>query len=339
MVFAVAPRPGVNRAKTTTFGQGLPTEPVDLDTLDRALIEALTVDGRAGNRALAARLKVNEVTVAARLRRLEDSGVMRVVAITDMRLFGHREFAFAMIQVAGRPVHAVATEIAKLTESIGVTICIGRFDIMVAILGRDRKHLADLFGRVLPKIKGVTSVHGSFALDVLKHDSKWGLLRAEAGATPEAQVSDTVDQMDLSIIALLQQNARRSNRQIAADLGVSEGTVRVRIKRMVAERVFRIQAVSDVELSGLGAHAYLLVSTAPGKADDIAKALARRDDIVQVTRVLDTVEVVAVMQSPDDATLVASVFDEIALLPGVRRAEIVAGVASPKHTYAWTWIV
>lgn len=316
------------------------TDPrLELDDLDQALIEKLREDGRAGNRSLAAELKVNEVTVAARLRRMEDAEVMRVVAITDIRLFGHREFAFAMIEVAGRAIHAVAADLAKLPESIAVTICTGRFDIIVAILGRDRLHIADLFGTVLPKIKGVNVIHGCMALDVLKYDSKWALFGVDPGNAPEALPSDTVDEMDLAIIALLQRNARRSNRQIAAELGVSEGTVRIRIKRMLADRVFRIQAVSDIVVSGVGAHAYIMVAAGPGKVDDVAKALAKRDDVAQITRVLDQFDLVAVLHSTDRPTLIDSIMNEIALLPGVRRVETLDGVASLKHSYAWTWIV
>jgi DNA-binding Lrp family transcriptional regulator len=315
------------------------TTPIELDDLDHALIEQLRLDGRAGNRSLAAQLGINEVTVAARLRRMEEADVMRVVAITDMRLFGHREFAFAMIEVVGRSVHAVAADLAKLQESIAVTICTGRFDIIVAILGRDRLHLADLFDRVLPKIKGVSEIHGSVALDILKFDSKWALFGVDPGATPEAQPSETVDQMDLSIIALLQQNARRSNRQIAAELGVSEGTVRVRIKRMLADRVFRIQAVSDIVVSGVGAHAYILVKATAGKINAVANALAQREDVAQITRVLDRFDLVAVLHASDRAALINGILDDIALIPGVKRTETLDGIASLKHTYAWTWIV
>jgi DNA-binding Lrp family transcriptional regulator len=313
--------------------------PIELDDLDEALIEKLRQDGRAGNRFLAAQLSVNEVTIAARLRRMEEANVMRVVAITDIRLFGHREFAFAMIEVVGRSVHAVAADLAKLQESIAVTICTGRFDIIVGILGRDRLHLAELFDRVLPKIKGVSEIHGSVALDILKYDSKWALFGVDPGTTPQAQANEHIDQMDLSIIALLQQNARRSNRQIAAELGVSEGTVRVRIKRMLAERVFRIQAVSDIVVSGVGAHAYILVKANAGKVNAVANALAQRDDVAQITRVLDRFDLVAVLHSSDRASLINSILDDIALIPGVKRTETLDGVASLKHTYAWTWIV
>ena len=61
---------------------------------------------------------------------------MRVVAITDIRLFGHREFAFAMINVSGRSAFSVAAELAELPEAISATICTGRFDVIVPVLGR-----------------------------------------------------------------------------------------------------------------------------------------------------------------------------------------------------------
>jgi DNA-binding Lrp family transcriptional regulator len=311
----------------------------ELDHLDRALIEQLRLDGRKGNRSLATELNVNEVTVAARLRRLEEAGALRVVAITDMRLFGHREFAFAMINVSGRSVFSVAAEVAELSEAIGVTICTGRYDIIVAMLGRDKLHLADMFNTMLAKVKGVSAVHGCIALDVLKYDSKWSLLNVDPGTMPEAQPSDTVDQMDLAIIERLQLNARRSNRQIATDLGVSEGTVRVRIKRMLTDRVFRIQAVSDIVASGISAHAFVGVKVAPGKVSDVATVLAKREDVAQITRVLDDFDLITVLIAPDRSALISGILDEIAVTPGVSGIEVFDGVDTLKHTYAWTWIV
>jgi DNA-binding Lrp family transcriptional regulator len=335
----VAQSAGPARIRTPSLKRVAAPDQIELSDLDRALIEYLRIDGREGNRSLAARLKVNEVTVAARLRRLEESNLMRVVAITDITLFGHREFAFAMINVVGRSVFDVAADIAKLPEAVSVTICTGRFDIIVPILGRDRLHIAELFGRTLPKIKGVRTVHGSFALDVLKYESKWSLFGIDAGVSPEAQPSETVDELDLAIIGLLQVNARRSNRHIAAELGVSEGTVRGRIKRMINDRVFRIQAVSDIAVSGLGAHAFIAIKAESGKVDTVAKALVRRDDVAQVTRVLDGFDLIAVLVSEDRQSLIAGILNEISLMPGVHSTETFDSVGTTKHTYAWTWIV
>ena len=310
----------------------------ELSDLDRALIERLRRDGREGNRALASRLNVNEVTVAAHLRRLEEADLMRVVAVTDIRLFGHRELVFAMIKVTGRSVREVAADIAKLPEAISVTICSGRFDIIVPLLCRDRQQLSEMFGNQLPAIAGVRAVHGALSLDVLKFDSNWATF-SDPGTMPEAQPSETVDEMDLAIIHLLQRNARRSNRSIAAELGVSEGTVRGRIKRMLADRVFRIQAVSNVAAFGYAAHAFVGIKTEAGRLDEVAAALVKRDDVPEFSRILDDYDFLALLIGHDHDALISAVLDEIAHLPGIEHVEIFYGCDSIKHTYAWTWIV
>lgn len=311
----------------------------ELTDLDRALIELLRQDGREGNRSLAHKLGVNEVTVAARLRRLEEADLMRVVAVTDIRLFGHREIAFVLFRVSGRSVFDVAGDVAKLPEAVGVTITSGAYDIIAPMLFQDRRHLARMLANSLPSIPGVDHVHCSMALDVLKYDSKWALFQVDPGVTPEARPSDTVDEMDLNILRILQGNARRSNRNIAAELGVSEGTIRGRIKRMLADRVFRIQAVSDVVAFGYRAHSFITVTPEPARVDDVAAALAKREDIAQLTQVLDDFELIGVLMGANHDSLMAAVFDEIALLPGVRRVETFYGCGSLKHAYAWTWIV
>lgn len=309
-----------------------------ISDLDRALIERLRTDGRESNRSLAQRLGVNEVTVAARLRRMEDADIMRVVAVTDIRLFGHREFSFALLQVRGRAVQDVAAELAKLPEVIAVTITSGRYDIILPLVCRDRAHVAEMFGTVLAAMDGVERVHGRTALNVLKYDSNWAIFQ-NPGTTPEAQPSDTVDEMDLEIIRLLQRNARRSNRSIAAELGVSEGTIRGRIKRMLNERVFRIQAVTNVIAFGLQAHAFVTITAEPGMIDDVAAALVKRADVSQITRVLDDFALIMVLTAPDHNSIMAAVADEIAFIPGVVRTETFYSYRSLKHTYEWTWIV
>ena len=84
-----------------------------------------------------------------------------------------------------------------------------------------------------------------------------------------------------------------------------------------ADRVFRIQAVSDVVAFGFGAHAFVGIKTVPGAVDEVAAALVRRDDVSQLTRVLNGFDLVGVVIAPDHGSLVSAVFDEIALLPPV----------------------
>jgi DNA-binding Lrp family transcriptional regulator len=309
-----------------------------LDEIDRAIVTRLREEGRESSRALAQQLGINEVTVAARVRRMEQNFIMRVVAITDIRLFGHRDFAFAFIRVAGRSLLKAAADFAALPDVIAVTVATGRYDLIVPVLGRDHRHLAELFGTILPGVEGVEEVRGLMALDVLKMDASWALLSAERGATPDAEPSEMVDELDLALIQLLQVDARRSNRSIAKDLKVSEGTIRARIKRLLADHVIRIQAVSDALAFGLRAHAYVGITTT-GQAESVAAELVARADVAQVCKTLGEFDLIAVMVAADRQALVSAVINDVAMIPGVRRSETFETFASTKHSYQWSWIV
>ena len=240
------------------------TAAVKVDELDLALIARLRTEGRASNRSLAEALGVNDATIAARLRRLEDESIVRVVAVTDMAAFGHDLLAFALVRCEGRPILEVGEELTGMEEAIGVVVTTGRVDLVISLLARDRAHLAAL-GAAIGAVPGVARVTWELALDVLKYESQWAALAADDHPTEPWTASDAVDELDLRIIGLLQQDARSSNRRIAAELGVSEGTVRTRIRRMEDERIIRIQAISDVMASGLGAGAYVGITTAGGQ--------------------------------------------------------------------------
>ena len=314
-------------------------EPEQVDDVDRALIERLGRNGRESNRSLGDALGIGEVAVANRLRRLEECSIMRVVAVTDMRIFGHRELSFALLRVSGRSPIEVSETIEKLPDVVAVTAVVGPIDLVVPILGRSHRHLAQLFGAVLPRVAGVDSVQGLFALDVLKFESKWGVLSAHSGTAPDSQPSGAVDELDLGILRRLQVDARRSFRGVAAELDVSERTVRERVKRLLAGNVIRIQAVSDIDAFGMTANAYLGITTTQGLTDEVGHSLVGREDVVQLTRTLGEYDFIAVMIAPDRESLLLSVFDGIAKLPGVRRAELFEAWANSKHNYAWSWLV
>jgi Lrp/AsnC family transcriptional regulator, regulator for asnA, asnC and gidA len=59
-----------------------------------------------------------------------------------------------------------------------------------------------------------------------------------------------LDELDHKIVAKLGQDARVSNRQIAAELGVTEGTIRSRIKRLQNDRLIQFTVVTDFRMAG-----------------------------------------------------------------------------------------
>jgi DNA-binding Lrp family transcriptional regulator len=60
----------------------IPT-PNGLDMIDRQIIGLLQIDGRRAYGAIAEEVGLSEAAVRRRVQRLQDSGVMQIVAITD----------------------------------------------------------------------------------------------------------------------------------------------------------------------------------------------------------------------------------------------------------------
>src|SRR5579863_7682305 len=60
----------------------------------------------------------------------------------------------------------------------------------------------------------------------------------------------TLDALDRRIVDLLRVDARVSNRQIAARLGVTEGTIRGRINRLEDGGAIRLTAVTNLGFAG-----------------------------------------------------------------------------------------
>jgi DNA-binding Lrp family transcriptional regulator len=310
-----------------------------LDDLDRAVIARLREDGRASNRSLAEALGVNEATIGSRLRRLEDEHVVRVVAVTDMEALGHEFLAIGKVRVAGRPVREVGAELAEMPENIAVVLTMGQYDLFLSILARDRHHLSELLTDTLPGVKGVESLRCELALEVLQFKTEWGVLGTEDRPEEPRGPSDAVDELDLQIIDLLQHDARSSNRRIAAQLGVSEGTVRARIRRMEDEKVIRITGIAHPAAFGMGISAYVGFDIDGGRTHRVAQRLLQLEQVSMVMTSLGDYDLLAVVVAPSREALVDFVLDELGAIPGVRRTETTESLGVLKHSYTWTRLV
>ena len=85
---------------------------IELDDTDNAIIALLRADGRMPYRAIARELGLTESTVRARVRRLEESDTMRVVAVTDIEAAGYGMLLAIGVQVESRSPEEVARELA-----------------------------------------------------------------------------------------------------------------------------------------------------------------------------------------------------------------------------------
>lgn len=142
-----------------------------------------------------------------------------------------------------------------------------------------------------------------------------------------------MDELDTKIIALLQGDGRASNAGIAREVGVSEGTVRRRLKRLVQEEFIRVVALLDPGKMGYSSEALIGVQVDPDKVDQVADDLAELEEVNWVAVTTGAYDIFAWAALQSAQTLGIFLRTKIGTIPGVRRTETFVNLAVKKRGY------
>ena len=123
--------------------------------------------------ALARELDITETTVRARVRRLEESNAMRVVAVTDIEAAGFEMLLAIGVQVEDRPPVEVAEALAQFAEVFSVNVVIGTHDVEILVVAEDQAALTELISNRLARVPGVRRLTPALAVDVVKNQPDW----------------------------------------------------------------------------------------------------------------------------------------------------------------------
>lgn len=127
------------------------------------------------------------------------------------------------------------------------------------------------------------------------------------------------DELDRSLVALLQANARDSTANLARQLGVARTTVLARIARLEREGVIvGYTARLGADVAGHAVQAYVGIVTEPKKAKDVTRRLARLPELRQLCSVSGEFDYIALLRAESTARLDA-LLDEIGEIDGVQR--------------------
>ena len=108
-----------------------------------------------------------------------------------------------------------------------------------------------------------------------------------------------LDELDVRIMAELQEDGRRSFREISRKLGVAPGTVRMRVLQLIQDGVFSVIAVPDPWRMGYKFHATVGLKLRPGHSEQVADLLAEREEIGWVGLTSSSYDVIFEVTLPD----------------------------------------
>jgi Lrp/AsnC family transcriptional regulator for asnA, asnC and gidA len=148
--------------KTTNPNQG------SLDETDNLIIEAMQKDGRVAFAQIAQQLNVSPGMIRMRYNRLVETGVLKVVAITNPLRLGYTTMAMIGVRTNGERMLEVAEKVASLDEVIYLIVVSGRFDILAEVVCRDHEHLLRFLTEKLYAIEGVRESETFIHLKITK---------------------------------------------------------------------------------------------------------------------------------------------------------------------------
>ncbi|HEW89879.1 MAG TPA: Lrp/AsnC family transcriptional regulator [Candidatus Bathyarchaeota archaeon] len=116
---------------------------MELDELDKAILDLLVKDARLSCREMARALGKSPATVLKRLRRLEASGIIKgYSAILDHEKLGYELTVITAITVSGGKLLEVEREIANMPNVCAVYDVTGPVDVMVIAKFKSRRELS-----------------------------------------------------------------------------------------------------------------------------------------------------------------------------------------------------
>ncbi len=149
-----------------------PARLVDLDSIDRRIIDQLRIDGRRSFAEVGRYVGLSEASTRKRYNRLKELGVVQVVAMQDSTRLGLIEAEIA-IRVRNETVASVAWQLARLPEASFVSACVGAYDLFVEVRCNDNAHLGVFLSERVRRIPGITDATTINVLENVKDTFVW----------------------------------------------------------------------------------------------------------------------------------------------------------------------
>ncbi|HAC19209.1 MAG TPA: Lrp/AsnC family transcriptional regulator [Dehalococcoidia bacterium] len=142
-----------------------------------------------------------------------------------------------------------------------------------------------------------------------------------------------MDQLDVRIITHLQKDGTSTNAGIARQVGVSEETVRRRLKRLMSEQFIKVVAVPDASRMGYESQVIIGLQVDADKVDAVGDQLAEMTEVTWVSVTTGSFDIFAWATLKSSEVLSDFLRKRVGVIPGVRKMETFINLASKKEEF------
>jgi DNA-binding Lrp family transcriptional regulator len=315
-----------------------------LDAVDRQLLHALGVNGRASFRLIASVLGVSEQTAARRYRRLRDAGVIRVLMLPAPDPADRGQLV--RLEVQPQAVRAVADALAGRPDVSWLRLMNAGAEILFGVRARSR---ADRDSLLLDQLPRTGRIVRTTVYSVLHHfrtpgEADWAGFPDPLDAEQRRQLQiDVADRppmrtanLDQAIVDELAVDGRASCARLAHVSGMSESAVTRRLEALLRSGALYSDVDIAPELLGYPAGATLYLEVTPSKVPTVGTLLAAHQPTAFVAAVGGSANMVAAIRCRDMAEIYEYVTATLGRVDGVEHVEVSTVSRTMKHARSVT---
>ena len=144
-----------------------------------------------------------------------------------------------------------------------------------------------------------------------------------------------LDATDRAIIARLQYDGRVPFTDIAAELGISEGTVRRRVKQLIDSGMLQIVGIVEPQFLGWNAAAMIGVTVQSGQINTVAHQIAQFPEVSYLFMASGGFDLFVEVYCQDMDHFVSFLNHKLQQVPGIQRTETFMILKMYKLSYRW----
>ncbi|HEY7570208.1 MAG TPA: Lrp/AsnC family transcriptional regulator [Nitrososphaeraceae archaeon] len=146
------------------------------------------------------------------------------------------------------------------------------------------------------------------------------------------RASQQIDDIDLKILDILNRDSSTPFVEIAKRIGVSDATIHIRVRRMIAAGIINKFTISvDNDLLGYDHTAFMGINISPGSADQIASDLLKIEEVLEMHEMHGKFDILLKIRAKDLDQMREIVANKICKIPHILESELMAVLKTKKE--------
>ena len=141
------------------------------------------------------------------------------------------------------------------------------------------------------------------------------------------------DEIDLQIIEALQKDGRVAFAQIAEQLNVSPGMIRLRYNRLIEEGYLKVVAITNPLRMGFKTMAMIGIRADGSKLLEVGEKISKLDEVIYLVISSGRFDLFAEVVCRDHEDLLRFITEKLSTIDGVRESESFMHLKIVKETY------